>query len=198
MREDHDPAYETRAEEHIQLKEAIGRAAASLVAVGDSVMLDDGSTTLQVARSFPQDKKLHVITNGLNICLELLQNSGVEVVATGGALNRSDLSFFGKVAAETASRFVAGKAILGASGVSLTYGITTPDEQKADLKKVMIAQSHELIIVADSSKFDRVTLVPICPIEKVHTIVTDRLAPADLVQKLHDRGVRVIIADASI
>ncbi len=195
LRQDHDPSYARRVNENIQRKEAIGRAAAALLKDGESVMLDDGSTTLQVAHSLPLDRKLQVITNGVNICLELLGNPSVELIATGGTLNRVDLSYTGRVAEDAARRFFANKAILGASGVSLTHGITAPDQQKAELKKVMIAHSHELIIVADSSKLNRVTLVQISTIENVRTIVTDSQAPADFVKSLRDRGVTVVLAD---
>jgi DeoR/GlpR family transcriptional regulator of sugar metabolism len=196
LREDRDPSYARRVTENIQRKEAIGRAAAALLRDGDSVMLDDGSTTLQVAHSLPLDRKLQIITNGVNICLELLENPSVEVIATGGTLNRVDLSYTGKVAEDTVRRFFANKAILGASGISLTQGITAPDQQKAELKKTMMAHSHELIIVADSSKLARVTLVQIATIEKVHTIVTDTGAPADFVKSLRDTGVTVVLADS--
>jgi DeoR family transcriptional regulator, fructose operon transcriptional repressor len=198
LQQDRDPSYESRIKKNVRLKKAIGKAVAALLDDGDSMMLDDGSTTLQVARSLPAGKRFHVITNGVNICLELLGNPDVDMVATGGSLNRVDLSFYGSVAEGTTSRFFANKAILGASGISLSHGITAPDQEKADLKKAMIAHARELIIVADHTKLDRVTLVPVCGIEKVHRIVTDNQAPAEMITRLRESGVEVILADAGI
>jgi DeoR family fructose operon transcriptional repressor len=195
LRQDRDPSYESRICRNVSLKQAIGKAVASLLEDGDSIMLDDGSTTLQVARFLPAGRKFHVITNGVNICLELLGNPVVEVIATGGSLNRVDLSFYGSAAEETTSRFFASKAILGASGISPLNGITAPDQEKADLKKAMIGHSRELIIVADHTKLDRVALVPVCAIEKVRRIVTDSQAPVQIVQHLRETGVDVILAE---
>jgi DeoR family fructose operon transcriptional repressor len=195
LRQDRDASYESRAQKNVQLKEAIGKAVSALLEDGDSIMMDDGSTTLQVARYLPAGRKFHIITNGVNICLELLGNLDVEIIATGGSLNRTDLSYYGKVAEATTSRFFTNRAILGVSGISLQYGITAPSEEKAELKKVMIEHARELIIVADHTKLDRVTLVPICAIEKVRRIVTDRDAPAEMVQRLREIGVEVILAD---
>ena len=195
LRQDRDPSYESRIRRNVSLKQAIGKAAASLLGDDDSIMLDDGSTTLQVARFLPVGRKFHLITNGVNICLELLGNPDVEMIATGGSLNRVDLSFYGSAAEEATGRFFADKAILGASGISLLQGITAPDQEKADLKKAMIAHARELIIVADHTKLDRVTLVPICAIEKVRRIVTDNQAPPEIVQRLRETGVDVVLAN---
>jgi len=195
---DRDPSYESRIRRNVRLKEAVGKAVASLLEDDDSIMLDDGSTTLQVARFLPTGRRFHVITNGVNICLELMGNPEVEVIATGGLLNRVDLSFYGSAAEETASRFFADRAILGASGISPLNGITAPDQEKADLKKAMIGHARELIIVADHTKLDRVTLVPICAIDKVRRIVTDNQAPPEIVQRLREAGVDVILADPGI
>jgi len=194
LRQDRDPTYDRRVRSHPGLKEAIGRAAAGLLADGDSITLDDGSTTLQVARCLPSDKQIHVLTNGLNICLELVNNPNVAVIATGGSVNPKDLSFSGRVAQEIAGRFYSNKAILGASGVSVKYGVTTPTEEKAELKKAMIEHCHQLIIVADHTKLDRVTRVPVCPLSRVGILVTDRQAPPDIVEEFRNHGVRVLLA----
>jgi DeoR/GlpR family transcriptional regulator of sugar metabolism len=114
---------------------------------------------------------------------------------TGGNLNKDDLSFYGRVAEEVATRFYTNKAILGASGISLEYGITAPSEEKAELKKTMLEHCHELIIVADHSKIDRITLFSVCDLERVGTLVTDSNAPESFQRSIRERGINLIVAD---
>ena len=106
----------------------------------------------RLQKKLPLDKNITVVTNGLNICLELLRKPNVKVIAIGGMLNKIDLSYYGRVAEETTRKFNANKAILGASGITINNGVTTPDEMKAELKKVMMANSPDFIIVANHIK----------------------------------------------
>lgn len=195
LKTDRDPAYEKRLLQHRLLKEAIGKVAAGLIKDGESIMLDDGSTTLQVARHLAADKRINVVTNGLNICLELASHPNVHVIATGGTLKKEDLSYHGRVAEEVVTRFHTDKSILGATGIAIKEGMTTPSEQKAELKKMMIRHSQEVIIVADHTKLMRVSFVPVCQLDTIHTLVTDPQAPAELVKMFRKRGMEVIIAE---
>lgn len=190
-----DPAYKSRMELNIGSKEKIGMAVAKLIRDDESIMLDDGTTTLQVANFLPKGKRLTIITNDINICIKLADLESVEIISTGGIFRNRDLSYSGKIAEETTRKFYANKAILGASGVSLEKGITAPEELKAELKKVMIANCAEVVIVADSTKLERVSLLPVCEIGRVTTLVTDAGAPKAFVEQLEKKGVRVIIAE---
>ena len=190
-----DPEYKSRMELNIGGKEKIGMAVAKLIRDNESIMIDDGTTTLQVANFLPKDKRFTIITNGINICLKLADLDNVEVISTGGIFRNRDLSYNGKIAEETTKKFYANKAILGASGVSLEKGITAPEEFKAELKKVMIENCAEVIIVADSDKLGRVSLLPVCGLERIHTLVTDDGAPKAFIEKLVKKGVNVIIAE---
>ena len=166
-----------------------------MVQENEIVMLDDGSTTLHVARNIPKERNLTIITNGVNICLELSNHPNIKIISTSGIYRKNDLSFNGKLAEETASKFHADKAILGASGVSLEYGVTGPDEAKIGLKKVMIENSSELIIVADHSKIERISLLPVCTLDKISILVTDNQAPKKFVKQINNAGVDVILAE---
>ena len=190
-----DPGYLSRIKQNHEMKIKIGIAVAGMISDNESVILDDGSTTLQVAKSIHEDQKITVITNGVNICLELAKLNNVEVISTGGIFRKNDLSYNGKVAEETVSKFYANKAILGAMGVSLEYGITAPEEAKAELKKIMIENSSELIIVADHTKIERVSLRPVCSINRITTLVTDNQISESIVEKYKNAGVNIIVAD---
>lgn len=157
-------------------------------------MIDDGSTNFHIAKNFPSDKSMTVVTNGLNICQELVSFSGVSVISVGGILDKTDMSFYGKVAMEIAKNYYADKAFIGVSGLSTEVGITAASELKAELKKVMIKNSKEIIVVADHSKFNKISLMPVCAINKINTLITDSLAPKESINILKNAGVKVIIA----
>lgn len=189
-----DADYRTRLGRDVELKETIGAAAAALVNDGDNLMIDDGSTTLQVARHLSSQLKATVITNGINICQELSANPRVEVIATGGRFSHDDHSFHGSMAQQAAARFYADKAILGISGLDPDAGLTAPNEPKAELKKIMIDNAKELIIVADHSKLLATSLIPVCSLTRVTTLVTDRKSPAEVLKKLRAHGLAVAVA----
>jgi DeoR/GlpR family transcriptional regulator of sugar metabolism len=190
----YDPEYKNRIIKNLELKEQIGCETAKLINDNEIIMLDDGSTTLQVAKHLPKEKKLTIITNGVNICLELSDHPNVKVISTSGIYSGKDLSFNGRLAEETTRKFHASKAILGASGISSKFGVTGPDEEKIGLKQTMIEHSDELIIVADHSKIERVSLLPVCPLEMISLLITDDKAPMECVDRLRSLGVKVIQA----
>lgn len=191
---EHDPSYGNRIHHNTALKEAIGLAAASIIDDGDSIMLDDGSTTFQVAKHLSDVKNVTVITNGLNICMELSERANANVIMAGGNLNKTDLSVHGKVAEEVTARYHANKAILGASGISLHHGITAPDDAKVELKKIMIKNSSEVILVADHTKFNRISLVPVSTLKEINIIITDAQCPIEIIDQLKKIGIKVILA----
>ncbi len=189
-----DPAYTERISKNTKAKIAIGRLAATLIDENDSVMIDDGSTTLQVVRALAPDTRITVLTNGLDISHELVKYRQVSVFSTGGQLNKEDLSFHGKVAEQVTARFHGSKAILGASGVSVERGITTPSEEKAELKKVMMKNSSRIIIVTDCSKINRNSFMEVCPLKEIDVLVTDDQTPEDIVAQIRAHGIEVLVA----
>lgn len=189
-----DPDYQERVSTNTRSKVAIGRLVAALIRDDESIMLDDGSTTLQVVQAMKKDQRGTLLTNGLNICYELVRYPAITVFATGGRLNKEDMSFQGRAAQDVASRFHASKAILGASGVSLERGVTTPSEEKAELKKAMMEASSQVIIVADSSKIGHASFVEVCPVKDIDVLVTDDRVQAEVAERLRARGIDVMIA----
>lgn len=189
-----DPIYRERIQNNLDYKSAIGRKAAELVNDDDSIIVDDGSTTLQVIKSLDPEKRVTVLTNGLDICYELLRHPKAIIYSTGGKVNKEDFSYYGNVALEVTSRFNASKAILGTSGISVARGVATPSEEKSALKRAMISNSDEVIIVADHTKINRTSFIDVCPIEEIDVLVTDDRAPADFVAELQALGIRVIQA----
>ncbi len=189
-----DPSYLSRSLQNQVYKERIGRKVASLVKDGDSIMLDDGSTNLQIARFLPTGMNITVITNGLNICLELSEHPNVEVIELGGILNKTDLSYYGKITEEMVCRFNTNMVILGASAITPDKGLMAPDEHKAGLKKQMMSQTQRLIIAADYTKLTRISMIPVCPADAIHTLVTNEEAPPEVVAEFTRQNVQVLLA----
>ena len=179
---------------NLSQKEAIGAAAAQLVNDGESIILDSGTTTQQLAKHLVERKNLVVMTNGLNIANELTKASGIEIMVTGGTLRLKSLSFYGSQAEDALRQYRFNKLFLGVDGFDLTAGLTTHFDREATLNRVMCDISSEIILLADSSKFGRNGYHFIRSFGAFHTLVTDSGIPADYMAGLKRQGVRVIIA----
>jgi DeoR/GlpR family transcriptional regulator of sugar metabolism len=195
LKRDRDPAYQNRLSRMEAEKEAIGAACAAYLKGEDCITLDDGTTTLCVARHLNRENAVTVITNGLSACNELAGHLNVNVICTGGTLVREDLAFNGRAAEEAVGKFHTSCAVLGASGFTPQQGLTAPDEQRAELKKRMIAGSIKTVIVADHSKLTRVSLVSVCEAGAIDALITDRGASDDILNGIRSCGVQAIIAE---
>lgn len=183
-----------RLVEHIKQKEAIGMAAADLVGNGETIMIDGGTTTRQVFYNLNKHRQLILVTNVVNTYPNLVSNDDIRVVLTGGELEPGSMTLLGEVGQLTLSRYRASKAILGIDAVSAPFGITTLELQTAALKKCMIENSDTLIIVADSSKINKVSLVPVAPLATVDILVTDDGIDPGARAEIESMGVQVITA----
>lgn len=188
------PPLEERQTVHHPEKEQIGRLAASLVSPGQVVILDAGSTTLQVARHLRSVPHLTVITNDLTIADELRSAEGVRTMVTGGYLKPRSRSLIGPEAVATVRRYNADIVFLGATGVTLEQGITTTDIFEAEIKSAMLHAARRRVVVADHSKLGRTHLATFASPQSVNALVTDWQAPAPLLQGLQNLGVQVLVA----
>lgn len=177
-------------------KQRIGEHAASLVSSGMSVLLDVGSTTTAVARALVARTDLEqvtVVTNGLNIALELEPAIGrLSVVVTGGTLRRLQHSLVNPMGTVLLGRLRADLAIVGCNGVDAEHGLTNLNLPEAEVKAQMIASARRVVVVADGSKLGQVHLGRVATVEEVHTVVTGASAPVHEVQRLRRAGVDVV------
>jgi DeoR/GlpR family transcriptional regulator of sugar metabolism len=177
-------------------KEAIGRAAAALVQDGDSLMMDSGSTTLHVARALQAKRNLTIVTNAIDLLPDLLTNPDSQIYISGGLVNRDLVTLLGEVATDVLGRFRTAKAILGIDGISIEHGLSATDPAVAASKRRMIAASKKLIVVADHTKLNQISLYNLAPLEAMHTLVTDSAASIETVETIRACGVEVILAPA--
>lgn len=176
---------------HLEEKERIATEACKMIQDGDVVMLDSGSTTTQLARKMKNLKGIKVITNALNIALELA-NSEFEVIVTAGELQKNSSTLIGPLADDSLMRISADKLFHGVDGVDYEIGLTTPDIIEANTSRVMMQRAGENILLVDSSKFGRRSLGVICQIKDVDKIITTRRMEKHEIKKLNDMGVDVV------
>jgi DeoR family transcriptional regulator, aga operon transcriptional repressor len=175
-------------------KSRIGRAAAALIKDQDSVLLDSGTTTLQVARHIEPSASRVVVTSDVGILNELVSRESVQVVFLGGTLRRKNLSFYGTQTERALQDLHVDKLFLAADGFDIEKGLTTHFEPEALLNRMMCKAASEIIMVADSSKFGRICLHKILEPQGIAKVVTDSGIPDSAREALTRIGVEVIIA----
>ena len=180
---------------HREQKERIGRAAAALVQNGDVVIMDSGTTVLQVARHISQailtSGQLTVLTSSLPIARELGAWKGVHLILLGGVYLPEQEVVVGPQALATLAQLHASKMFLGAGGISLDGGPTTATVLDAEVDRASVRASDSVIAVVDSSKIGRKGLARVVPITELDMLITDTGAPAEFVAKTKALGLDV-------
>ena len=187
-----DTTLTERAGFMVEEKRRIGRAAAALVRPGESIFIDGGSTTLQVARALPPAFPVTVVTNAMNVAAELGAKR-IRVLVTGGTLRETTSSLVGPVAVQSLAGLAFDRAFLGASGVTAEHGFSNSNIEEAEIKKIAIRQSLETTVVIDHTKFGARMLFSFAPLNGVRRIVTDREPAAEWRRALDENGVEVVI-----
>jgi DeoR/GlpR family transcriptional regulator of sugar metabolism len=181
-------------QENIDRKRKIGARAASLVQDGETIILDAGTTTTEVATRLTDRHNLTVITNALNIALILGAAPGNAVHMPGGQFKAPTLSLSGDKAAEYFRSIFASKLFLATAGVALDAGLTYPSFADLQLKEAMIKAASQVILVADSTKINRSSFTRLGALELIHTFITDDGIPDAEAQAFERRGIEVLIA----
>lgn len=180
--------------ENMDAKRAIGRAAAALVGDGETIILDSGSTTTEVAAQLPGRRDMTVITNALNIALMLGAEPGFDVHMSGGHFKAPTLSLSGDRSADYFRGLFAQTLFLATAAVDLRAGLTYPALSDIPVKRAMIEAAERVVLVADSSKIGRRSFTALGGIELVDVLVTDAgIAAADRIA-IEQAGVEVLVA----
>ena len=175
---------------HVHEKQRIAKAAVKYVTEGQSIILDSGSTTNAVARALRHFTRLTVITNGVNIAAEL-STTDFEIILTGGALRKNSYSLVGPLAEEVVRSMRADILFLGADGLDLDTGISTPDVLESRVGRAMVDAAKTIIAVVDSSKFGRQSLASIIPLSRVDVVITDTNLDPRYLELLRGNGLNV-------
>jgi DeoR family transcriptional regulator, aga operon transcriptional repressor len=190
-----DSAFPIREDRFAEEKRHIALAAAELIQREETIGLAAGTTTTQLARSIRHRTNIHVVTNAVNIGMELANQQGLKVTLTGGTVQwPGAFSMVGPTAFESLQRIFFDRVFLGVCGIDPEHGATVIEEDESLIFRSMAEHAKQVIIVADSSKIGMISPALICPINKIDTVVTDDGISADLLAAFRSKGVEVIVA----
>jgi len=179
---------------HVE-KVRIGRAAAQLIQARQTVIIDGGSTTAEVARALKRasPEALTVITHALNIALELADSPNISLIMIGGVFRQVSRSFVGPPAERMIGDLHADHFFLAVDGLDPETGPSTPDVLEAQLNAQMIRAAREVSVIADATKFGRRSLSLIGDIRRIHRVITDSRVNEEIVCQLRKMGIEVAV-----
>ena len=182
-------------QDNIEQKIIIGKKAAELIESGETIILDSGSTTTEIAKNLIGRKGIKVITNALNIALILGAEPGIEVIVTGGEFKPPTLSLTGQKAASFFEDINADKLFLATAGISLRSGLTYPSLSDIVVKKAMIDAADVTYLVADSTKIGKNAFASLGALSLIDFIITDSSINQKSAQILREHQIEIIIAE---
>lgn len=186
-----DSSFQEQIERHADEKRRIAVAAAELIQDGDTISLTAGTTTTDVVRSIRHRRGITVVTNTVNVAMELVQQKHLSVFVTGGFLRGEWFSLVGPSAMRAARQFYADKMFVGVNGIDAEQGLTCLNPDEAEINRVMTRQARMLIAVADHSKLGVIATCRFCPARKLHLLITDTGASDEAVAPFERLGVEV-------
>jgi DeoR family transcriptional regulator of aga operon len=190
-----DSSFLAREQRHAAEKRRIGLAAAELVQAGDTIGLTAGTTTTHIGRSLRHRDKIQVITNAINIGMELCNQPGIRTYLTGGVVPWAwSFSLTSNAALSFLDDVYMDKVFLSVTGLDTERGATTLETDEAMVYRKMLKRAKEVIVAADSSKLGKVSPAFICPGNEIHVLITDTGAPAELLGAFERQGIRIICA----
>lgn len=187
-----DLPFHVRKQSNIEKKQKIAGMIADLIHDGDYIMLDASSTALNVVKSILQKKKITLITNSIEILIELSGKSDWTVISTGGTLKEGGLSLVGYQAERMVSGFHVDLAVCSCKGLDLEIGVTDSNERDSEIKKAFFASASRRVLAVDSTKFDKVSFVKVCGMQDIDTVVTDTNPGEKWQERLAEQGVSLI------
>ena len=188
-----EPPFEQTAVERLDAKDRVGAAAAALVADGQTVMIDIGTTTLQAARHL-HGRAITVITTSLAVYEELVGDPAVELVLPGGIVRRNYRSLVGVVAEDSLRQLRADVLFLGTSAVDGELAVWDSTMVEVPIKRAMIAAAERVVLLADAEKFAMSSVVRVCEAGAIDQIVSDTSLPAAARAAIGEAGIEVTLA----
>jgi DeoR family fructose operon transcriptional repressor len=184
-----EAAFPDKEDRFLEEKQRIARKAAELIQEGDAILLDGGTTTLQIAKVLKNFSNLKVITNSIMALNELKDCRNIEVSITGGMLRPDTMAFVGPMTERSLEMVRVDKAFLGTNGLDLQEGITTPNMLEAATKSKMIAVAKQAILLADHSKIGQISFCKVADLREIDHCILDSAAPDSFIRGLEAMDV---------
>ena len=185
-------SFREQEERYASEKRRIGLAAAELISDGDTIAIGAGTTTTQVARSIRHRKGITVVTNAINIAMELINRDDLKVIVTGGHLSSDWFALVGETAIETVNGLFVDKAFIGVDGINADRGLTTNYPDHAMIHRALLRQAKMRIVVADHTKLGVVGRVQIWPADGIDSVVTDNGATDEAMAPFANTDIKII------
>lgn len=199
-------AYEATIEERLNInnkeKMEIAKKAAELIEDGDVIAFDASTTALEVSKLIKDRQKLTVITNNINIAIELSNATNITVILLGGFLKGKSLSLIGASIRKSLEAMYIDKAFISSKALNFKEGLTDATIEEGEAKQAMIEKANKVYVLVDHTKIEKLSFFRVCGKEKIDKIITDRLEPLTQEQEkcledYREQGIEVIIADNS-
>lgn len=174
-------------------KRRIAHYASKLISTGENIILDAGSTALELARKLKiSDNKLGVITNSLPVAYELRKCKDIRLEMTGGSLRKASAALVGPAVINYLDSVYVDKVFLGCSGFDLKRGFSSENMIEAEVKRKMLNCAEKKIMLADASKFKRPAFANFAEISSIDLIITSGSMPDEILKKINKTGIKVI------
>ena len=187
----HTSNYQEQERQRSVEKRRIGLVAAELVADGEFLAIGAGTTATQVARSISLHRGLTVLTNAINVAMELSHRDELKVIVTGGFLSGDWFALVGPGAIQSVGEIFVDKVFIGVDGIHVEHGLTTNYPEQATIHRAMMRHARRKVIVADHRKLGAIASALICPIDGVDILITDRGASDESVAPFVAKGIEV-------
>lgn len=187
-----EPPILQRAAQSADAKRALGAAAAAMLRENETVFLDVGTTTNEMAKAIPRDLPITAITSSLLIAMELATKPAVKTIVTGGVIRQGEMSLIGPRAQASFADLNIDAVFMGVAGISDTKGLTEYNLDDADVKRAAMVSGRRVIVLADESKIGRVALVTFAPLQAVDVLITDTPSSSPMIRQIREQDVEVL------
>ncbi len=190
-----DMPFNVRKKRNMDGKRIMAKIISELVSDGDHIIVDPSTTGVAIVKALRGKKRLTVVTNSIEVLVELTDVSGWDVIATGGTLRENYLALVGPQAVESINSFNADKVILSCKGIDMEKGITDANEMFSQVKRAMLHSAKLRILAADSTKFEIVAFSRICEVADIDMVVTDIRPSDEWMDYFEEKGITCLYGE---
>lgn len=187
----HVSSFQEQEQQRAVEKRRIGLAAAALISDGEVIAIGAGTTTTQVARSIRHRKNITVLTNAVNIAMELSHRDDLKLIVTGGSLSGDWFALVGPTAIANVGEIFVDKMFIGVDGINVEHGLTTNYPDQAAIHRAMLKQARQKIVVADHQKIGVTGTALICPISEIDIFITNKGNSNKSTAVFTEKGIKV-------
>ena len=189
----HDTSFQDKVSSFADEKRRIGLEAAKLVSTGQTIALTGGTTTTEVVRSLKMLSDISIITNTVNVAMELSNRKDIEVIVTGGHLRGSWFTLVGPLATAAAETLFSDIMFIGVDGIDVKQGLTCTNSLEAEVLSKLVHHAKMKVVVADHSKLGAVSKYLLCPTKEIDKMITDSGASASSIAPFEKLGITVTL-----